>query len=729
MKIGVKLAFIMIALNVTGISVLGGLLLFRSRADIMKLVDQNAVSIAQDTGKKMQIALESYLIIVRAAAYMMSRYETIDVENRRTLLSAMTHELAAENPETAGVWCVWEPEVLEGADARYAGSPGSDDAGIFAPYWCWENGQLLLYVLDDYRSADYYQIPLKTGNEAILDPFIYTVNGKDILMTSLAVPIKVNNRTVGVVGIDISLAEIQEQLMGIKPFGNGETALFTQGGVIVAHFDPGRVGKNMAHTEQDMSGKYFDDLVRSVREGKPFTWIIRDPKTKAFLYAYSTPFDIGKTHTRWSIAVAVAEKNVLKPVYSLMRIALIIALITVAGVIGGAFVLAGSISKPIVKTADMLKDISEGEGDLTRTLDVHSKDEIGDLAKYFNQTMGKIRHLIAAIKAQSAALMDLGSELAANMTQTAAAINEITANIKSIKGRVMNQSASVAETNAAMEQITLNINSLSGHVEKQSASVARSSSAVEEMLANIRSVAATLVKNTDNVRELTASSEEGRSGLQDVAGDIQEIARESEGLLEINAVIENIASQTNLLSMNAAIEAAHAGDAGKGFAVVADEIRKLSESSSEQSKTISAVLQKIKGSIDKISQSTDKALNTFESIDGGVRTVADQEENIRSAMEEQDAGSKQILEAIGEVHEITEHVKGGSQEMLEGSKEVIQESKNLEQVTQEIAGGINEMASGAEQINAAVHRVNDLSSRNRENIDILVREVARFKVE
>jgi methyl-accepting chemotaxis protein len=249
------------------------------------------------------------------------------------------------------------------------------------------------------------------------------------------------------------------------------------------------------------------------------------------------------------------------------------------------------------------------------------------------------------------------------------------------------------------------------------------------MVANIASVTDTLVKNGANVKTLQDASEVGRSGLQDVATDIQEISRESEGLLEINAVMENIASQTNLLSMNAAIEAAHAGEAGKGFAVVADEIRKLAESSSEQSKTISTVLKKIKESIDKITKSTDNVLARFEAIDSSVKTVADQEGIIRNAMEEQGEGSKQVLSGIEQVTEITRNVKSGSEEMLEGAQQVIAESQNLEKVTQEITSGMNEMAGGAEEINTAVHQVNEISSKNREGIDALMKEVSKFKVE
>jgi len=410
-----------------------------------------------------------------------------------------------------------------------------------------------------------------------------------------------------------------------------------------------------------------------------------------------------------------------------LLIATIVALaIALASIIFLTLYLSNMISKPIGLLTSTFEDVAGG--DLTRRLPEEGKDEIARASRSFNKTMKELREMIMAIKSRAGILSEIGNDLAGNMTATASAMNQIATNIQNVKGRVLGQSAGVIATNATMEQVTLNIDKLGGHVERQADAVSQSSSAVEEMIANIQSVTDTLAKNAEHVNDLGEASEVGRASLGEVAADIQEISRESESLLEINSVMQSIASQTNLLSMNAAIEAAHAGESGRGFAVVADEIRKLAESSSDQSKIIGGVLKKIKGSIDKITRSTGNVMSKFETIDQGVRTVATQGENIRDAMEEQREGSKQVLSASGLVSEITWQVKDGSVEMLEGSKGVIKESKNLEKATREITDGMNEMATGAEQVNRAVSAAKELSGRTQENISLLALAVSRFKV-
>lgn len=378
---------------------------------------------------------------------------------------------------------------------------------------------------------------------------------------------------------------------------------------------------------------------------------------------------------------------------------------------------------------DILTEISEGEGDLTRKIAISHDDEIGQMGKQFNKTLEKIKHLVVAIKARTSSLSDIGNDLSDHMNETTTDIKLITENILSIKGEVINQSASVVETHATMEQVSINIDKLNSNVEMQTVSVSDSSAAVEEMLANIQSVATTLVKNAENVNELAAASEVGRAGLEEVSRDIQEIEKESEGLLKINSVMENIASQTNLLSMNAAIEAAHAGEKGRGFAVVAAEIRKLAVSSGDQSKIISDVLKKMKAAIDKITKSTGTVLQEFEAINSRIKTVSNQEENIRNTMEEQGKKSQEILDAISRLNELTQQVKEGSDQMFEGSKEVIHESSNLGKMTQKVSSEINEIAAGADHINASVGKVNEISHANKQHIDALVSEVAKFKID
>ncbi|GHV84660.1 methyl-accepting chemotaxis protein [Spirochaetia bacterium] len=552
------------------------------------------------------------------------------------------------------------------------------------------------------------------GQVAYQEPYIDPA--ENVLTVAMSMTVfDSDGRDIGAVSEEIT-ADSLDTLVNAGQSGSQETFLLSKDGLYITHPDKSAVMNKDFFQDYDLT-QYKSQMLSEAN--------FSGGNKETLIYSAVIP------GANWVLVSLLPREAVFAEVNRLLFMSIILAAALLFATAVILVLFTRNMVRPLKLITKTLRKIQE-EWDLTKRIDTgraNNITEFAEIAEVFNLTFENMKDLVASIKKQAAALFDIGSDLSANMTETAAAINEITANIQSIKTRVLNQSAGVTETNATMEQMTLNIDKLSGHVEKQTNSVSRSSSAIEEMLANIQSVTQTLVKNGDNVHELSESAEVGRQGLQEVSADIQEIARESEGLLEINAVMENIASQTNLLSMNAAIEAAHAGEAGKGFAVVADEIRKLAENSSEQSKTISAVLKKIKTSIDKITTSTDSVLNKFEAIDGGVKTVSQQELNIRSAMEEQGQGSQQILESISQLNDVTQMVKNGFEEMLEGSRQVITEGKNLEMATAEITNGMNEMSSGADQINIAVNEVNNLSSRNKDNIGILVQEVSRFKIE
>jgi len=733
MKIKVKITLMGIIMTVVVAVAITVVLVSRASAVSNELSTEGMENLTDLQAEYWNGRINGHLRVVRTLAETMCGYNKYEQSQRRNIFDDLIRSVMLKEEVFFEIGMVWRPNAID-SDAQNIGREGSTPTGQYAAVITRDEftGELGIRTSGAVADMTAHMNGPNARRDRVTTPSLVQRRGVDnyILLISIPIICEVTNQVVGMVSCNLDLVNVQPSVMQMMADNPKIAAMsiYANDGFIIASYIPDNVG-NLLHEVPTMFGNNLARVQQAVREGESFALEGYSAALNSSTVIDLTPFTIGDSDTTWTIMMAMTESTILAPVRAMTTFAIIIAvvIIVVASII--FFVSTNAMTKPLVGLANALKDIAQGEGDLTHEVHVNTKDEIGDVAQYFNKTLEKIRNLIISIKQKAVVLADTGNELASNMTETAAAINQITANVQSIKGRVINQSASVTETNATMEQITVNIDKLNGHVENQAASVAQSSSAIEEMLANIKSVTSTLVKNTENVKSLTASSEVGRGGLQDVAADIQEIARESEGLLEINSVMENIASQTNLLSMNAAIEAAHAGEAGKGFAVVADEIRKLAESSSEQSKTIGSVLKKIKESIDKITASTDNVLNKFEAIDSGVKTVADQEEVIRNAMEEQGEGSKQILDAISQLNGITQQVKGGSLEMLEGSKEVIQESKNLERVTQEITGGMNEMASGAEQINVAVTRVNEISTLNRENIDELVKEVSRFKVE
>jgi methyl-accepting chemotaxis protein len=228
-------------------------------------MDDSTTTLAEQYSREIQVELQVYLDTVRALGQAMEVYESIDVEKRRSTFDAFLRRITEKNPDIIATWSGWEPNALDGMDSVYVNTPETDRTGRYLSYWYRSNGKVTVEPLVDYTTGDFYQLPLKTGEEIITEPYTYVAGGKELLIISLVVPIKNNGKVVGVIGIDIDLSIIQDIVGGLRPFDDGLAAAFSNKGIIVGHFDSSRIGKQMRETEQDMAGALLPDFAARLR--------------------------------------------------------------------------------------------------------------------------------------------------------------------------------------------------------------------------------------------------------------------------------------------------------------------------------------------------------------------------------------------------------------------------------------------------------------------------------
>jgi methyl-accepting chemotaxis protein len=405
--------------------------------------------------------------------------------------------------------------------------------------------------------------------------------------------------------------------------------------------------------------------------------------------------------------------------------AVIAAVCLFSGVL--ALALVSRLLRPLDGVSRTLKEIAGGQGDLTRRIPVASRDEIGSLASAFNLFSSSLEGIVINVYGSADRLSGIGDRLAQGMGETSAAIEEIAANVDSISRLIVSQSAGVEETQATVTSIGRVVEGLRARIEEQAAALTESSASISSMIEAIGSVASMVDRLSEASRKLLKVSDDGRAKLSAVNDYVKEIASQSQGLLETNMVIAEIASQTDLLAMNASIEAAHAGEAGRGFSVVAEEIRKLAERSSEQAVATEGDLQSIKASIDLVVEAAKDADASFSQIFDEIRDFGDIERQVSDAVAEEKSGSAEVLATLGSIDSVTQAVREGSDEVERGSGAIGDAMRELARVTVEIRDGMAEISRGAADINAAVAAVKGLSGENRETVEVLRAQVGRFK--
>ena len=382
----------------------------------------------------------------------------------------------------------------------------------------------------------------------------------------------------------------------------------------------------------------------------------------------------------------------------------------------------------LLKIDSAVKNLASGDADLTYRINVRGKDEFAEVAENVNIFIAMLQDIVIRLKTAQTDLEAIGENLGANSQQSASATNEILANIESVRKQSQNQSSAVTNTSSVLDQSGIGVEELGSLINSQAAGISESSAAIEQMLGNITSVTNAVKKMSESFRLLTVTVNDSNNKLTNVGQKVNVMADESKNLMQANNMILSVASQTNLLAMNAAIEAAHAGEAGKGFSVVADEIRKLAETSSSQSKNINEELKNISNLILEVVGLSKESTEAFAGIVNQLSSTDEIMNQIDAAMNEQEQASHQILEALSDMRNQALQVNEKSGELKEGVSNVTKDMNSVTQISETILGSMDEMAAGSKEISTAAQSVSDLAKKTLDNIAILNEILSQFKV-
>ncbi|WP_226501163.1 methyl-accepting chemotaxis protein [Pseudomonas sp. MWU16-30322] len=652
----------------------------RTQAQFEQVIEQRLTSLAQTQVSQIQRELEAPLLIAGGLVRVNALLGTpgADGQPRLTIsreqLISLIKENVEQNPKILGTYIGWEKNALDHNDAAYIGTRvvGIDAAnGRFLPWWFRnDDGTLGLDKLADVddqkvlstgvRASEYYLCSKESKKSCVIDPAPYKVGDKIVMLASFIEPIMLNGAFQGIVGADLSVNFIQEMLLGANQklySGAGQMALIGGNGRIVAYTkDPSKFGEKVSDI---LDAEQIANMA-NLKRGE-VTYSVNKDKGRIELYL---PFGIGQTDARWTLMLQLPLNAVMADLqklqadldaqrksdtFGMAMVGLIIAAIGLLVI----WLVGHGIARPLKQMVAMLDDIAKGEGDLTRRLSSDRSDELGSIAKGFNTFLAKLQAMI---------------------TQVVTSV----------------QSVSDSSEHTADIAIRTNIG-----IQKQMAEIDQVATAVQEMTATAQDVARNATQAAQAASHADQAAGQGMQIVRDTSNSIgalameigkavdvvQTLAKDSENINAILTAIRGIAEQTNLLALNAAIEAARAGEQGRGFAVVADEVRNLAQKTQKATEEIQTMIQQLQqgtrdvvrvmedsqNRTDESVQHAAKAAEALETITQAVSVINDMNTQIASAAEEQSAVADDINRNVINIGQVANEVAGGADESSSAS--------------------------------------------------------------
>ena len=595
--------------------------------------NQYAEQLARTHGKEASARIEVALNAARTMANTLRGIHSAGLSNR-TAADAMLKSVLEGDPRFLGVWTCWEPNAFDGKDAAFADKPGHDATGRYIPYWNRGGGSIALEALVDYDkigAGDYYLLAKQSGDETLIEPYSYKVAGKDTLLTSVAVPIKVDGVFVGVVGIDLTLGELEQTVGTIRPYETGYASLISNSGLYLADVDAKNIGKSMGDSEQEKAAK--DAIKAGLTHQRTF---FSEPLQTMVRSVY-VPVQIGGTKAPWSFSTTVPQDKVMAGIYNLRYTAIALGLVSV---------LAVSLGLHVLITRLVLRPLG---GEPNTAAAIALRVASGNLSGAIELTHGDTASLMAQLKHMQDKLAHIVSNVRINSDCVASASAEIAEHNQQLSTRTEGQATALQQTSASMEELSITVQQNSDNAQQ-----------AKHLALNASTIAV-----------------QGGNVVAQVVDTMKGISDSSHKISDIIGVIDSIAFQTNILALNAAVEAARAGEQGRGFAVVASEVRLLAGRSAEAAKEIKQLIGDSEKHVGKGSELAGRAGKTMTEVVTSIQRVADIVSEISAASSDQTLGVGQVRQAVSEMDDATRQNAALVEQMAAATTNLHQQSNAL----------------------------------------------------